>query len=382
MNVGIITLRLRENYGGLLQNYALQKVIDSFGFNAVTVKYKNKRAPLYNRLATNVFLRAILKYVLHRKIDLYARDLHKYNLDKHQYRFIRENIKLTDLIFSPAKMEDFLKYNFGAFVVGSDQIWRGDMAPYLPTSFLDFIPDSSPIKRIAYAVSFGVDKFIPAYLPVESFRKLAKKFNAISVREDTGIKICAEVLGVKAEHTLDPTMLLEPSDYEKIIKSDLRRGYFTEPQRDYCLAYFLDNRKSILSSNALAEIGVEIFDILPKGNHNALRLNVENCTRRPVSEWLYRIKHAKFVVTDSFHGVVFSILFNTPFAVVKNRRRGIPRISSLLKMFNLESRIVDVLNSAIITKTLNTPIDWTIVNETLNKRRISSKTFLRNALER
>ena len=340
MKICIITLPLKFNYGCLLQAFALNLFLRKNGHSALTANYVNPRIPLTMRLACNPFVRAVRK-LFGKKVSVLFRDYRKYNLDCHLRRFVEKNIPRTRLIKTPATWRDFEEYGFDAFVVGSDQVWRDSMSQHLPTAFFDFIPDNSKIKRIAYAASFGVDKFEHGERPILFYRKLIKKFNAVSVREKDGVRICRDELLANAVHVLDPTMLLSSDDYKKIIEGD--RGNF----RDF-------------------------------GNNYAFRhiLNENLSKSREFSDSL------KSLITDSFHCVVFSIIFKTPFVVIGNSHTGLSRIKSILDMFGLSERFAISPSATDIENAAKSPIDWEAVHNILKEKQKESAEFLLSALEK
>ena len=225
---------------------------------------------------------------------------------------------------------------FDVFIVGSDQVWRPTYS-YVPTYFLEFTKDM-PVKRIAYAASFGVDhcdEYEPEIL--RRCRISAKRFDAISVREDSGVKLCRDFLGVDAIHLLDPTMLLEKKDYLMLIEEADKNI-----SENLLMCYILDNNPKVSNIvQILAEkLGLIPLEIIP---HHDSTIGLKNNLRKElpsISTWLAGFRDAKFIITDSFHGTVFSIIFNKPFLVIANSKRGLTRFSSLLRIFDLEDRVI------------------------------------------
>ena len=218
---------------------------------------------------------------------------------------------------------------------------------------------------------------LPPYAK-RKYAALLKKFSFVSVREYSGVEICRREFGVEAKVVLDPTMLLPRTDYDKIADSYSSSA----SEKPYCFEYVLDKTQFKDSvANALSQnLNVPRISILPKGNISDSTSKAEDCVLPPVEEWLNGIRNAKFVVTDSFHGTVFSILFHTPFCVLGNKRRGATRIKSILGMFGLESRFVDSSEQNVIESVVNAEIDWQKVDSILAEKREMSLTLLRNAL--
>ena len=233
------------------------------------------------------------------------------------------------------------------------------------------------MKRVAYAASFGVDKWEFTNEETKECAPLAQLFDAVSVREDSGIPLCKEHLGVEACHVLDPTMLLEREDYEALVRED---GIAPRPGNLFC--YVLD--KSVRMEETISIIAAQTkltpFHTMPKSGatQEAVENHIEDCIYPPVTAWLRSFMDAELVVTDSFHGCVFSIIFNKPFVVLGNESRGQARFSSLLMIFGLESRFCS--DNARLTDIVNRPIDWERVNALRQSWQKKSFDFLRTSL--
>lgn len=381
MKIGILTQPLHTNYGGLLQAFALQKYLRDMGHEVLTVDYENK--PKMWLFPYRLARRCVTKFVLRRNITLFPKPITQ-GTGKFTQRFIEENIRTTKKIFAPARERDFAEYGFEAFVVGSDQTWRPAYSPYMPTFFLDFLGNNTGTRRVAYASSFGKDEweFTPAMTKICA--PLAKKFHAISVREDSGVSLCEKYLGVSAEHVIDPTMLLSKEDYCEIVARDEERGNLEKRDPAKRLfAYVLDEaeEKRTLIHIVAGTLGLTPEEIMPSRED----LTAGKEVFPPVSAWLRGFRDAEFVVTDSFHGCVFSIIFNKPFIAIGNASRGMSRFRSLLKMFGLENRLVSTgENSANlrerVSPLISEKIDWGAVNALRSCEQSRSREFLENAL--
>ena len=380
MKIGILTQPLHTNYGGLLQAFALQKYLRDMGHEVLTVDYSRKpRAWLAPyRLAR----RCVAKFLLRRNVALFPKPLPQ-GAGKFTQRFIEENIRTTKKIFAPARERDFAEYEFEAFVVGSDQTWRPAYSPYMPTFFLDFLGDDTGTRRVAYASSFGKDEweFTPEMTTICA--PLARKFHAISVREDSGVSLCEKYLGVSAEHVIDPTMLLSKEDYCEIVEHDENRGLLPSAEGKnlffYDLSGVAQNRQ--LADDIADKLNLKVDAILPNRSERLLGAVVYP----PVSAWLRGFRDAEFVVTDSFHGCVFSIIFNKPFIAIGNKSGGMSRFYSLLKMFGLENRLLlldeDFSNlRERVSSLVSEKIDWETVNTLRSCEQVRSRAFLENAL--
>ena len=261
-------------------------------------------------------------------------------------------------------MEQLKEDDFDVLIVGSDQIWRPVYILNIDEAYLGFAKDWD-VRRIAYAASFGVADW-SEYSDEQTVvcRNLAQKFDVVSVREDSGGGLCRNYLGVDAVHVLDPTMLVDIKHYIRHINSCKKRY----PKR-MCLAYILDEADDKLNVfNNIVEY--RDFKICLWKN-----VSIKNPT---VEEWLKGFHDAEFVFTDSFHGCVFSIIFNKPFWVIGNKERGNARFDSLLKQFNLESRRIDV--SEINDINLTEPVDWVKVNSIKKEWQTKSVKFIKDNL--
>lgn len=382
MKIGILTQPLHTNYGGLLQAFALQKYLRDMGHEVLTVDYSRKpRAWLAPyRLAR----RCAAKFLLRRNVALFPKPLPQ-GAGKLTRRFIEENIRTTKKIFAPARERNFAEYGFEAFVVGSDQTWRPAYSPYMPTFFLDFLGNDTGTRRVAYASSFGKDEweFTPEMTKICA--PLARKFHAISVREDSGVSLCEKYLGVSAEHVIDPTMLLSKEDYCEIVERDEDCEFLEKrASAKRLFAYVLDEapeKRAVINSGA-GTLGLIVEEIMPK------REEISSGAKAypPVSAWLRGFRDAEFVVTDSFHGCVFSIIFNKPFIAIGNASRGMSRFRSLLKTFGLENRLVLLeANSAALRERvfalISEKIDWDKVNTLRSREQSRSREFLEKSLK-
>lgn len=374
MKICILTQPLHTNYGGLLQAYALQAVLIRMGHSVVTDKNGAQR-----RLSR--FKRPI--YFLYHFIKRYILNDKRYNPYLFMFKFmnrrndecrkrnsvftdefIRTHINTINFFSKGDKPDKEILHSFDALIVGSDQIWRPAYS-YCPAYFLDFSKDCL-LKRIAYAASFGEDN-------INEYKKKlltlcsedAKLFDAISVREDSAIWLCRRHFRVDAVHVLDPTMLLEKEDYLKLIENvDEVRN------KDSLIYYLLDkseNKLQIIDGLANA-LGLSTVDLMPAQD-----------VLPSVSSWLAGFRDADFIVTDSFHGTVFSIIFNKPFIAIANEARGKARFISLLKIFDLTDRLISDTDAG--TDIYERQINYDHVNEIKKEWQNRSFSFLRSNLK-
>lgn len=329
MRIGILTLPPSINYGGILQAYALQTVLTRMGHEAKVIDVEKKRPvyPLWRRVAQQA-----KAWVNLHMFGRYTDKLEDYDvMCAEMFRFVDKHIPKARYAGYPAIGEN----DFDAFVVGSDQVWRpvyvdGDIA----NMYLDFAKDWKHVRRVAYAASFGVGQW--EYTTGETARcaALAKLFDAISVREAGAVELCRQHFGVEAVHVADPTMLLSADDYSRMIDS---AG--THAPAGELACYILDRtpEKQKVIDDYAGKTGLTPYYCSTDFSNR--RLPPSQRAQPSVEQWLRNIRDARYVITDSFHGTVFSIIFGRPFTVLGNSFRGMPRLRSLLATFRLEDRV-------------------------------------------
>ena len=379
MKIAILTQPLHKNYGGIMQAYALQKVLSGLGHDVLTVDLSFRKS-LYRKIRSAIG-KKVRKHVFGQKgIDILS-NKEIARITKHSNRFIRENIRLTEHISLVEKISKLKKYEFDAYVVGSDQVWRPKFSPGISTFFLDFVENDKNIKRLAYAASFGSQEWEFSEKMTNKCSKLAKRFNAISVREDSAVELCEKYLGVSALHVLDPTLLLDRDEYIKLVNK-----YNILKKNNTLMLYILDNssEKEMVAENIKKRLNIEINSIVINKELSQInKENIENYIYPSVPQWIRGFIDASFVITDSYHGVIFSIIFNKPFLAISNEWRGTARLTSLLRVLNLEDRLINVNSNNINCDIcLNKIIDYESISEILQKEKIKSINFINSNLEK
>lgn len=369
MKIAILTLPLHVNYGGILQAYAMQTVLQRMGHEVEVINHSSG-IPTCLDIFKNVCVRLLDR--IRRTKDVERLDLLKRRyLSGEIIQFVNKNIIFTKEKYATDTLVKLNETNFNAFLVGSDQVWRALYTPEIDLYFLSFLKKDE-IKRIAYSVSFGVNdrEYTPEQIKI--CRKYFSLFDAVSVREYSGLKLIDDYhwkCKKECVHTLDPTMLLDMNDYVQLFHFNIK------VTTGRLFAYILDTnedandiRKLIAAAKGLK---VEAIDTLEERMKPLMS---------PV-QWIERIATSQFVVTDSFHGCVYSILFHRPFIVVRNARRGNARISSLLRLLQLEERIVSSLTDFENRKEiLLGDINYQEVDALLNEQRKVSYKFLNESL--
>lgn len=251
MRIGILTLPLHTNYGGILQAYALQTVLERMGHEASVITTPNKAELPVWKWPYSYPKRMIRKYILGKNEPFFFESY--YNrvypiVGQYTLQFINKYIHC----FEVGKLLDLKEKDFDAFVVGSDQVWR---PMYYPTrienAYLDFARDWN-VKRMAYAASFGTSDWEYTAGQTRRCRELLRKFDVVSVREESAVELCRKFFGVNVSHVLDPTMLLDVQDYVDLVKrADIPKSKGT------LLCYILDETESTtdLISRLASETG-------------------------------------------------------------------------------------------------------------------------------
>lgn len=376
--IGILTQPLYMNYGGLLQAYALQQILQRMGYEVWIVNriHNYEYGWLYRKLSRiKTFIQLIISGIGHQSFGRVLRDYKesgKMTLD-----FVKNYIHpLSPCLFSNRQLKKFVKKNkLNVFVVGSDQVWRPCYSPSIYNYFLDFIEFDSSVKKISYAASFGTDDWEFSEEETRRCKRLLNLFDAVSVREKGGVDLCRHYLGRDdAQWVLDPTMLLCREDYELIIKN----AHLLAVKQKHIVSYILDENpfKNTILSDVQTSLGLPVYNAKTgMKSHECLHLR----GKASVEEWLYGFQNAEYAVVDSFHGCVFSILFHVPFIVVGNKKRGMSRFYSLLSIFGLEDRMVESCENyhSVIFKS----IDWWKIDAILLEYRKRSLQFLFKSLK-
>lgn len=368
MKIAILTLPLHSNYGGIIQNYALQTVLERMGHEVYTIninkpntKIRLKKIPV---LLTKFFVKRIL---LGRQKD------DKKIIEKHIREFINTRIHLTREFLTKKDLIEINNLKFDTIIVGSDQVWRILYAyPDIYTYFLDFIQDKK-IKKIAYSASFGTNKLEFSGEQVRKCGELIKEFELITVREDVGVELINQGYKWNCKNlpvqTLDPTMLLSKEDYINISSNYVNK---IDGELFYYILDMTEDKKKILERLS-KELGYKPFTVMRKSNHWSADSNDKIIP--PIELWLQAFNKAKYVFTDSFHGCVFSIIFNKDFIVYGNENRGMSRFNSLLNLFQLNERLIFTSQGYDNQLVINS-IDWNHVNEIIKKYKQKSIKLL------
>ncbi|HAT4072068.1 polysaccharide pyruvyl transferase family protein [Clostridium perfringens] len=369
--IAILTLNGYFNYGNRLQNYALQNTIEKLGYKCETIRnatYINKGEFNKAKSGKQIFWeKSFLEKVVMIKYKLNNKKIRKISMEREAIfkEFSKEHINETEYTIELGEIPNDINQKYDYFIAGSDQVWNPNDPMVSEINFMTFADKS---KRLTYAPSFGVSKIPQRYK--DEYMEFLNGLENISVREYEGAKIIKELTGKNAQVVLDPTMLLDKSEWLKISKSDKNK-----PKGKYILTYFLggvssDTKKKI---NKIAKENK--FEIV---NLSTLK-DMKHYASGP-SEFIDYINDASVFFTDSFHGCVFSLLMETPFVVYDrnghtSEEKMNSRIDTFLKKFDLEERRARLISKECILK-----FDYNNAYNILKNERKKSIEYLKESI--
>lgn len=316
----LVTMQDNNNMGNRLQNYALQYVLDKYGMevtnldNGYSDYHIGKKAKLKKAIKSVLATLGLPKYRIEVQADKNWRIRHFVNK-----RFSDSQIhNITRVTFDDVYKRDWSAYDLA--IVGSDQVWHkwSDSEKELPYYYLSFLPKE---KRKSYAASFGFDEF-PDVDRTQHIEGI-KGMNNISCRESTGCKLVKDVIGKDVPHVLDPTLLLSEDDWRKMTTN---ANNYAKTQKRYAFMYFLGEKAPEYEAeiqHILKENDLKTIDFLDFSNSD-----IANCGPE---EFVSLIEHADYVLTDSFHCCVFSILFGKKFEVFRRKGEGMEKMFSRIE---------------------------------------------------
>lgn len=341
-----------SNFGNRLQNYALQTVLERLNCVPETIFTANI-------IGRSLFL-SQLRWIAR---NLIKRTKRQFYFDSFNKRYIRAARRIR---YQTLNDGDFARDGYDAAVAGSDQVWNPE---FLFNTDFEFLPFMPPEKRFAYAASFGIDDLPPHRR--DATASFLRELRAISVREDAGKVLIKRLADRDVPVHIDPTLLLEAADYEAIEENPPQ----PLPTR-YVLAYFLGETPEpyrVFVSETAAGLGLPVVEVNELPDSAFFNIGPQH--------FLYMVRHADYVCTDSYHGSVFSILFHRPFMCFYRRGkddRMSSRIDTVLRITQLEGRLYDAHQSSAGAPK---PIDFAAVDEAVAHERIRAIEYLRGIVE-
>lgn len=335
MKVAILTFHNSpNNAGAVLQAWALQRAIEKLGHNASIVDYHRRKGDLAHWWSLKTLKGLFYTF---KRFPLEMIRLWKCR------NFRKRNLNLTGTQYGGR-----VSYkDSDAFIVGSDQVFNPTNNELNPDFLLDFVPSGK--NRIAYGASFGTDKFPEEY--VQMLKDLLPKFDALSVRETTGVETIKRIADIEAQVVLDPTLLLDGNEYQHLFVKELKHI----PKDPYVFLYIIGSYSDArrIAEEKANEVGAT--NIIVMTNKRAEWHSPQTGKFRRIhvftpADFLAHISNAAYVVTNSFHGTAFSIVFNRRFTVLKNGTPGDDRMVTLLKLAESQGLESHRINSIAFLK--------------------------------
>lgn len=359
-----ITRHAIVNYGSFLQTYATQKLFEDCGCNAEVLDYVREDEEYHNVTElllkkSNKWNRNFLTRLVYRIVQWPDHYICGRAFEKERVRYLNLSARITDSIIDAGKIPAA-----DIYCTGSDQVW-GEIAQddVDPMYFLEFAPHDT--KKIAFSASFGKEDYPQER--IEKFKKLLHGYDYITVREDSAVNIVNKA-GYEAMQILDPTMIFGGDRWKKLLPPIHEKGYVllyqlnTNHEMDEYAKQFADK-----TGLKLLRVSVEA--------HNCMRVGKFKLCLSPF-KFLSYIANAEYMITDSFHGTAFAIMFNRQFVEVLPKEK-IARNLSVLKQFGLEDRILKNLDDFSY---VNRKIDYGFVNDTVEMYRKQSYESLKKML--
>lgn len=364
MKTATVTWIKHYNYGTYLQAYALQKAICKLGYENDIISDFNIQQMEPSK---NSFIKKNINRILHlsRTIDNYKYKKIDLKRLQHYVEFKEKYMSVTDPVIE--EQLNLLNEKYDTFICGSDQIWAPNKEVFHEFYYLAFADNDK--KKISYAPSLGLNNF---QVDTNKIKKLVERFNKVSVREESGKQLLEQITDKQIDVVLDPTLLLKQEEWDEVAKTDAKK--------DYIFCYFLGENDWYydLVRKLAKERNCDILTI-PTKPVQVKRKGIILLEDGP-SEFIGHIKNASMVITDSFHGTIFSILYQKEFLVLKRfqdteKNCQNSRIYNLLNKLKIENRFVnegDVINL--------TSLNYEKINDLLDKERIKSIQFLSGSL--
>ena len=336
-NIGIITFQNANNYGAVYQAFALKKTVEKQGLNVSVINYDSPSMGLKS-------------------------------VQQSQFKdFIDRHLNLTKEYMSKQEIDTS---EFDAIISGSDQVWNPRLTGGDMTYFLDFAPEN--VKKVSYAASIGLngDLFL-GYKDV--FEKYVPAFSGISLREETHVDYIQSIAKDKEViASIDPSLLLTSKEYLDAfnLPDDRSEDYI------FVFSYALDPKMYDFANMLSLKSGYKIVALSPYNSGSYVN-GTKVVKNVPPVEWLQLFNKAKLIITDSFHGMMFSIVFNKPFYAYTPNRSNVARVKDVLKKLGLEDRKLTGITNV---NDVVWDMDYTKVNEILEKEREKSIEYLKKQL--
>ncbi|MDK0881994.1 polysaccharide pyruvyl transferase family protein [Clostridium perfringens] len=371
--VGIITFHGADNYGSVLQTYALQKTI---------LKYENYKCEIIDFTTPkqeemySIFRKAdSFKNLINNLLSILNYKLLKVRQEDF-FKFRRKNFIMSKIKYNSYEELKKNELNYNYIICGSDQIWNIDAYDYDKSYFLGFA--NNGVKKIAYAPSFGgIKSELPINLKSE-INNYLNDFHKISVREESGKKIIKDISNKIVETVLDPTFLLDFNEWNEVANKRIIK-------EDYIFFYSIDyNSDAIKIAKIISkklDLPIVILYTINR-TYKTILSGFKMAPKHSPEDFLSLIKNANLILSSSFHGSVFSIIYRKPFYVVRGTYDGKinndDRLTTLLNKFKIYNREININN---VNEIENIDINYENIEEFINNEIKKSKQFLINAIK-
>ncbi len=369
-----------DNYGAELQAYALQYKLNKLGFDCENIDYPFYKNPEFRitkagRSPFRIGLKNRIKEFLMRqflRVKSYIGTAAERRRRERFQQFYQQTGHSSRRYLSIEELYRDKSKNYDVYIAGSDQIWNPRTPVSLAPYFLTFAPEGS--RKISYASSFGVSSLAPEMF--SQYNEWLKNLDAVSVRESSGADIVRAVSGREAEHVLDPTLLLDAEDWQNVMSVE------AVPDYPYLLLYDLLSSREIVEFARKIAIQRKLKIIrICRSSWTPEEKGICNIADAGPAEFIGLFSSASFVVTNSFHGTVFSIIFKKEFyTVIPDIMSNSGRVASLLANVALTDRSIKASECSKVSGPGN-DIDYAVVFEKLDNSRVRSLDFLIHAVE-
>lgn len=363
--VGILTYHFAINYGAILQCYALKRVISKLGYESKVLNYITNKQEENNKINLKTLN---IKNIIREIILLRFYRVRKNKINKFNY-FIKENLNLSEKTSNLEELNILLKKDkYDAIVCGSDQVWNINIKDFEEAFFL---PIDFEVKKIGYAISIGNS----TEEELKKYNREIRDFKNISVREKKAIPILNKISSMEIIEVLDPTLLLKKNEWNLLLK-----GKENAIKKPYIVCYLLKKEVFDLEYKLIEKIKekykLEIYFINQRYSKYSFKKNT--LYDIGIEEFLLILKEAELIITDSFHGTLFSIIYEKEFiTLIEKKNLADTRRQNILEKLELEVRgiYLDQNYNLDFSK-----IDYKKVNNKLNKYREESLKYLKESL--
>ncbi len=370
--VGILTFYWADDYGAMLQAYALKHCVERLGEQVEIIPYAPFKlygryglVPILARREGNKTKYFIHAYILRVRLGVMKSFIkRKKRMRQFRVRYLTDRPRIKSV-------EQLSLRPYSCVFVGSDQVWNPEITIGLDDAYLGNISGKEHCRLVSYGASFGGDAIPEADRP-RLLEAIDRNFERISMREKNAADFIGRALHRQVPDVLDPTLLLDREEWERLAQRPQERDYILVSRTEYD-AQMMRAIRSLAERLHKKALLVTMPELKPMEREMALRID-----GGPI-EFIGYLQNAFCVITNSFHGVAFSVLLEKRFLAFRHSSRS-ARLENLLKKLGLESRLVDGKRPIEPDDVLE-EIDWQVVRARLQKERAASEAFIRQSLE-